>query len=100
MWVGRLLTNIATMLQSIALGWLVYSTARQSYDQQHSMFLVGMVGLAQFVPMFALALVAGEAADRYDRRAVLRFCGLLQVLCAAAFTLLAPRTNWASLKAV
>jgi MFS family permease len=93
MWVGRLLTNIATMLQSIALGWLVYSTARQSYDQQHSMFLVGMIGLAQFVPMFALALVAGEAADRYDRRAVLLFCGLLQVLCAAAFTVLAVQTQ-------
>ena len=89
MWIGRLLTNIATMLQSIAIGWLVYSIARLTHDEQHSMFLVGMVGLAQFVPMFALALVAGEAADRYDRRAILFYCGLLQASCAAAFTLLA-----------
>ena len=84
MWIGRLLTNIATMLQSIAIGWLVYSIARQTHDEQHSMFLVGMVGLAQFVPMFALALVAGEAADRYDRRVILFYCGLLQASCAAA----------------
>jgi len=89
MWLGRLLTNIATMLQSIAIGWLVYSTARQTYDEHHSMFLVGMVGLAQFVPMFALALVAGEAADRYDRRVILLCCGALQASCAVAFTLLA-----------
>ena len=89
MWVGRLLTNVATMLQSIAIGWLVYSIARLTHDERYSMFLVGMVGLAQFVPMFALALVAGETADHYDRRSILFYCGLLQVLCAAAFTLLA-----------
>lgn len=89
MWLGRLLANIATLIQSVAIGWLVYSIARQTHDEHHSMFLVGMIGLAQFVPMFALALVAGEAADRYDRRAILFCCGLLQASCAAAFTLLA-----------
>jgi predicted MFS family arabinose efflux permease len=51
------------------------------------MFLVGMVGLAQFLPMFALALIAGETVDRYDRRKILFICTVLQTLCAGAFTL-------------
>ncbi len=57
------------------------------------MFLVGMIGLAQFLPMFALALIAGETADRYDRRKILLYCGALQVSCAAAFTLLSMQAH-------
>ena len=33
MLVGRLLPNVATMLQSIAIGWLVYSIARLTHDE-------------------------------------------------------------------
>ncbi|MDR3424144.1 MAG: MFS transporter [Alphaproteobacteria bacterium] len=85
-WLRGLLSNIATMMQSVALGWSVYSIARQSYDEHQSMFLVGMIGLAQFLPMFVLSLLAGETADRYDRRKILLYCVLLQTSCAAAFT--------------
>ncbi|MGB9152492.1 MAG: MFS transporter, partial [Alphaproteobacteria bacterium] len=66
----------------------VYSVARQTHNENESMFFVGMVGLAQFLPMFALALVAGETADRYDRRKILVCFWSLQALCAAAFTFL------------
>ncbi len=93
MWTGRLLTTIATLAQSVAIGWLVYTVARRTYDEQQSMFLVGMIGLAQFLPMFALALIAGETADRYDRRKILLCCGILQVSCAAAFTLLSMQAH-------
>lgn len=87
-WVARLLNHIANLAQSVAVGWSVYSIARQSYDEHESMFLVGMIGLAQFLPMFALALVAGETADRYDRRKILFCCAVWQALCAASFTAL------------
>ncbi len=93
MWLGRLLTTIATMAQSVAIGWLVYTIARRTHNEQQSMFLVGMIGLAQFLPMFALALIAGETADRYDRRKILLCCGLLQFSCAAAFTLLSLQAH-------
>ena len=88
MWFGRLLEQIATQAQSAAIGWSVYTIARLSYDERESMFLVGMVGLAQFVPMFALTPLAGETADRYDRRKIRLWCVLLQAFCAAAFTVL------------
>ncbi|MDR3448773.1 MAG: MFS transporter, partial [Alphaproteobacteria bacterium] len=88
MWGGRLLTNIATLTQSVALNWSVYTLARQTHDEAASVFLAGLTGLAQFLPMFALALVAGETADRYDRRKIICCVGLLQTLCAASFTAL------------
>lgn len=81
------------MMQSVAIGWLVYSIARQTYDEHKSMFLVGMIGLAQFLPMFMLALLAGETADRYDRRKIFFCCIVLQAFCAAAFTALSMQPH-------
>ena len=46
-------------------------------------FTVGMIGLAQFLPVFALTLVAGETADRHDRRRILTVCYLGQVLISS-----------------
>jgi len=89
LWAGRLLTTIGTLTQSIAVGWQVYTVARLTHSVEQSSFLVGMVGLAQFLPMFALALLAGETADRYDRRKILLCCAGLQIICAALFTFLA-----------
>ncbi len=89
MWLARLTTNIATLMQSVAIGWLVYTLSRQTHDERESMFFVGMIGLAQFLPMFALTLFAGETADRYNRRKIILICTLMQAFCAAAFTALA-----------
>jgi len=38
MWIGRLLTTIGSLTQSVAIGWSVYSIARQTHDEQQSMF--------------------------------------------------------------
>ena len=86
-WTGRLLTTIATLIQSVALGWEVYTVARLTLSVEKSSFLVGMVGLVQFLPMFFLALIAGETADRYDRRKILLSCAAVQMISAAGFTL-------------
>ena len=44
--------------------------------------------MVTFVPIFALALIAGEMADRYDRRKILLVCASLQMLCSVVFALL------------
>jgi MFS family permease len=85
---GRFLTNFATLTQSVAIGWQVYTVARLTHGVEESSFLVGMVGLAQFAPMFALALLAGETADRYDRRKILLACAGLQMACSLSFAYL------------
>jgi len=93
LWCWRLLSNIGAFMQSTTIGWVVYVVARQTQDQEHSMFLVGMVGLAQFLPMFALVLVAGAVADKFDRRKILFACGVLYTFCALSFTLLSLREH-------
>ena len=49
------------------------------------MFALGLGGLAQFVPMFALTLYAGDVADRYERRRVLSASYTVEAACAAIF---------------
>ena len=78
---ARFLSSVAMLTQSVTLGWQVYSIARVDHSIAYSSFLVGMIGLVQFVPMLALVLLAGETADRYDRRKILLACCTLQVVC-------------------
>src|SRR5215469_2388773 len=65
---GRFLGTLATGSQSVIIAWEVYEVARRTMSIAEAAFAVGMIGLAQFLPLFALTLVAGEAADRHDRR--------------------------------
>ncbi len=86
---GRFLSSVAMLTQSVTLGWQVYSIARLDHSVEYSSFLVGMIGLAQFVPMFTYVLLAGETADRYDRRKILIACCALQVFCSGGLAVLA-----------
>ncbi len=86
---ARFLSAVAMLTQGVTLGWQVYSIARLDHSVAYSSFLVGMIGLAQFVPMFAFVLLAGETADRYDRRKILLACCTLQVFCSAALAFIA-----------
>src|ERR1044072_5709681 len=97
-WLSRFLDNLAVQAQAVTIAWQVYAIARHSHSVGESAFLVGMIGLAQFLPLFALTLIAGDTADRHDRRLIMGVCigvevvGAL-VLCAlslAGSTLLWP----------
>ena len=68
LWIGRTFCSFGTLIQSIALAWQVYAVARLTGTVNQAAFALGMLGLAQFLPMAALSLVGGDAADRYDRR--------------------------------
>jgi MFS family permease len=84
---GRFLGTLATGSQSVVIAWEVYARARQSMSLAEASFTVGMIGLVQFLPLFALALFAGEAADRYDRRRIVTFCYLAQLLISSGLAL-------------
>ena len=62
-WLSRIASSLAFQIQAVAAGWQIYALT-------HSAFKLGMVGLAQFLPMVALTLPAGHAADRYRRRTI------------------------------
>jgi MFS family permease len=79
---ARFLSEAGTLAQSVAVGWTVYALS-------NAPLALGVVGLAQFVPMFVLMLPAGELCDRISPRSVLVAGLALQGICAAAFLVLA-----------
>jgi MFS family permease len=70
------LSRVAVLVQSVSVGW-------QVYDLTQSPLALGIVGLVEFVPMFLLALPAGELADRFDPRRIITLAGLLEALSSA-----------------
>jgi predicted MFS family arabinose efflux permease len=74
---ARFAVTLGLQMQSVAVGWQVYEATR---DPLH----LGWVGLAQFAPLIALALVTGQAADRRDRRRIVAGCYAVFVLGSLA----------------
>lgn len=70
-WVMRQLLSGSRQMQAVAIGWQVYDLARQTRSVEESAFVLGLVGLAQFLPVLLLSLVGGQAADRFDRKTIL-----------------------------
>ncbi len=62
-WLGSLGMNMSLQMLEVAIGWEVYA-------QHNSPLDLGWIGLAEFVPMFVLAIPAGHLADRLPRRLV------------------------------
>ena len=82
-WVARLASTIAQMSMVIVIGWQVYDIARLTMGVKGAALQLGLVGVVQFVPLFALTLLTGWTADRLDRRVVARATIALEVACAA-----------------
>ena len=74
-WLALLGMGISLQMLEVAICWEVYALHRSPLD-------LGWIGLAEFVPLFVLALPAGQLADRAPRRLI--FAGSL---------LVGPRTN-------
>ncbi len=79
-WCARVASSIAFQMQAVAVGW-------QAYALTGSAFYLGLIGLAQFLPMFLLTLAVGHVADRYDRRRIARICQTVEALAAAGLAL-------------
>jgi len=77
-WGARVLSSLSFQMLAVAMGWHVYALT-------HSAFALGLVGLAQFLPMFALTLVVGHVADRYDRRRIAAICQGIESVAALVF---------------
>jgi MFS family permease len=78
---ARFLATVAMQVQSVAIGWQIYAIERTPLS-------LGLVGLCQFVPMFALTLPAGDISDRFDQRRIYALAALVQGFCSGLFLLL------------
>ncbi|WP_298091990.1 MFS transporter [uncultured Sphingomonas sp.] len=82
-WLSRLSGTIAQTALAIVIGWQVYGLARETMDVRDAAFLLGMIGAAQFVPLFLLTPVTGLVADSVDRRWIVRATTALIMLVSA-----------------
>ena len=76
-WVALLTSGFALTMASVAIGWQVYSVRENPLD-------LGLVGLAEFLPLLLLALPAGHLADRVPRRRIFVFMVALDVVVLSA----------------
>jgi MFS family permease len=72
---SRSLSRFSSQIGAVAIGWQVYDLSGSAFD-------LGMVGLVQFLPTALLVFVAGQAADRYERKRVMQACQLAEALTA------------------
>ncbi len=66
---AQLVSAFGSMLSMVALPY-------QTYLLSHSSLAVGLLGLAEFVPIVLLSFVGGALADAHDRRRIVRIAEL------------------------
>ncbi|MBV9509745.1 MAG: MFS transporter [Caulobacteraceae bacterium] len=81
---SRFLGVIGGQAQTVTIAWQVYALARLHGGVRQSAFALGLIGLAQFLPVVLLTLAAGETADRHDRRRIAVICMIGEAATACA----------------
>ena len=88
-WLARFASSFATTGMVVIIGYQLYDTARADYGMSMAAaaFQLGLLGLAQFVPLALLTPLAGVAADRFDRRKVAAFSAAIDLTIALTLAL-------------
>lgn len=81
-WISRVFSSFANQMQTIAVSWQIYELTKDPW-------YLGLIGLVQFIPLFALMLVVGHVADRYDRRVILSISQAVDGIAMAILALAA-----------
>src|SRR5260370_7324271 len=82
-WFARTFTNGAYIMQGVAVGWQIYELTNDPFD-------LGLVGLAQFVPLIGFSLIIGQVADLFDRPLVVPTCQSLTPVAPLSLALHTP----------
>ncbi len=82
-------SSMANRSQLVALGLLVFDVTGRELD-------LGLLGLAEFLPLFVMAPFSGAVTDRFDRR-VVYLMGLLVEIAAAVVLFFYARSPEASI---
>lgn len=74
-WLARLSATMGYHMLAITIGWQMYELTNSALD-------LGLIGLIQFIPSVVLTLLIGHAADRYDRRMIVRGAQSIYVIAS------------------
>lgn len=88
LYLGQFVSAFGSSLSFVVLPW-------QMYQLTKSTLLVGLLGIAEFVPMAVLAFVGGALADAVDRRKLILAaeCGLALCCVVLALNSLVPHPH-------
>ncbi|WP_222547056.1 MFS transporter [Asaia lannensis] len=82
---GRTLSALSSQVLAVAVAW-------QTYALTHSVTALGLIGLAQFLPMLVLVFISGHVADRYNRKRIVQICQAIEI-CGALLMAFATMTG-------
>src|SRR5439155_1503977 len=88
--VGNVARIAASQIVAVGVGWQVYSIHKNPFD-------LGLVGIAEFLPVPLLALPSGQLARRYSRRLVVALANAISLVATALLlvvTLTSPDRLW------
>ena len=77
---GQLVSELGTQLSTVAVPYQVYQLTHSSLD-------VGLVSLAQLIPLVAGSLLGGSLSDAVDRRRLLLITQALLACCSAGLAI-------------
>ena len=83
----RVGATLSYQIMMVAVGWHLYEIT-------HSVISLGLIGLAELVPYFALALYSGHAVDHYSRKLISAIASAIHILVALFLTAIA--LDWLS----
>ncbi len=96
---GRFAATLASTGMMIVIGWQAYNIARETMEPRAAAAQLGLIGLAQFLPLFFLTPVTGWTADHFDRRRIAQSTTALLLLCAGLLGF-ATYEGWITLKLI
>jgi MFS family permease len=79
--IGSAISDTGTWMQTMAQAWLMTTLTS-------SALMLGLVNLCAGLPMIALSMVGGSAADRFDKRKILLITQYIQIGIAVSIGLL------------
>src|SRR5438132_11104492 len=78
---GSAISDTGTWMQVMAQGWVMATRTT-------SALMLGLVNLCAGLPMLALTMVGGSAADKFDKRKILLITQYVQIVLAVSIGLL------------
>jgi MFS family permease len=80
-WYGQVFASMATWMDSVARGWLIYELTNSSFQ-------LGLVRGVQALPILLLSPIAGSTADLYSRKKQVMIAQIVDGLLYAAVAML------------
>ena len=90
--IAQTCSSLSFQIVSLAVSWQIYAIT-------HSAFMLGMIGLMQFLPSVLLALPAGHLADQYNRKTLIVTGQVVEFIAVVGLIAL-PLFSWLSTTAL